>query len=69
MAELHAGLLRCCTSINLAAELDLLLNLLAVPSTTRVDPPLKPVTPLWCGDLAQQYACCVLQSAGELPDR
>eukprot|EP00887_Chlorella_sp_A99_P005741 scaffold1.g5741.t1 len=64
LAELHAGLLRCCSSINLAGELDLVLNLLAVPPATRVDPSLAHVTPLWCGELAQCYACCVLQSAG-----
>ena len=114
LAELHAALLRCCSSISLsggwvggwlyarvviscpwsrgrgplpggdstvtcpdcrpfrfppplcAAELDLLLNLLAVPSAVRIDPALTPVTVLWCGGLAQRYACCVLQSAGEL---
>ncbi len=48
-----------------AAELDLLLNLLAVPACVRIDPALVPLTRLWCGELAQQYACCVLQSAGE----
>ena len=50
----------------LAGELDLLLNLLAVPAGVRTDPALAPLTRLWCGGLAQQYACCVLQSAGEL---
>lgn len=40
LAELHAGLLRDCSSINLAGELDLLLNLLAVPAAVRIDPAL-----------------------------
>ncbi|KAL4855714.1 hypothetical protein ACK3TF_003794 [Chlorella vulgaris] len=63
LAELHAGLLRCCSSISLSVELDLLLNLLAVQPAVLIDPVLKPVTVLWCGDLAQQYACHVLQSS------
>lgn len=29
-----------------------------------VDPALAPLTLLRCGELAQQYACCVLQAAG-----
>ncbi|KAI3423926.1 hypothetical protein D9Q98_009760 [Chlorella vulgaris] len=66
LAELHAGLLRCCSSISLSVELDLLLNLLAVQPAVLIDPVLKPVTVLWCGDLAQQYACHVLQSSGAL---
>lgn len=53
-----------CPAPPAAAELDLLLNLLAVPSSVRIDPALTGVTRLWCGELAQQYACCVLQSAG-----
>jgi hypothetical protein len=55
---MHDYLLPC------AAELDLLLNLLAVQPAILIDPALKPVTVLWCGDLAQQYACHVLQSSG-----
>ena len=44
----------------------MLFNLLAVPPSVRVDPCLAPLTRLWCGDVAQQYACAVLQGAGGL---
>lgn len=67
LAQLHSGLLRCCSTMALAAELDLLMNLLAVPASVHVDPQLSHITLLWCGELAQQYACCVLQAGGELP--
>jgi hypothetical protein len=64
LAQLHSGLLRGCSDLALAAELDLLMNLLAVSPGVRTDPQLAHLTLLWCGELAQQYACCVLQAAG-----
>ncbi len=36
LAELHAGLLRASTSLSLSGQVDLLLNLLAIPSQVRV---------------------------------
>ncbi|KAK9820041.1 hypothetical protein WJX72_005403 [[Myrmecia] bisecta] len=63
MAAVHAHLLASVAAIALAAELDLLLHLLALPASLRCGEAGGRQL-LWCSDVAAAYACKVLQEAG-----
>lgn len=70
LAQLHGAVLRTSTAAPLSEEIELLLNLLAVPVEVEVDAALASAPHLtvllWCGTLAQQYAALVLHHAGHL---
>ncbi|KAG7672268.1 hypothetical protein NADE_000057 [Nannochloris sp. 'desiccata'] len=70
LAALHAGILSTAADISLTTEVNLLLNLLAVPLTAEVDSSLVACPELGvlltCGVQSQQYAALVLQHAGGL---
>jgi hypothetical protein len=70
LAALHAAILRIAANISLTTEVNLLLNLLAVPLTAEVDSSLVACPELGilltCGIQSQQYAALVLQHAGGL---
>jgi len=70
LAALHAGILRIATDISLTTEVNLILNLLAVPLTAEVDSSLVACPELdvllTCGVQSQQYAALVLEHAGGL---
>ncbi|KFM23688.1 Proteasome subunit alpha type-1-A [Auxenochlorella protothecoides] len=66
LAALHGALLSSCVDCRLEGELEFLCNLLAVAADCEVDPVLRPVTVLWRGSLAHEYAIAVLSRAGNL---
>ncbi|KAL6779018.1 hypothetical protein ACKKBF_B19125 [Auxenochlorella protothecoides x Auxenochlorella symbiontica] len=66
LAALHGALLSSCVDCRLEGELEFLCNLLAVAADCEVDPVLRPVTVLWRGLLAHEYAVAVLSRAGNL---
>ena len=70
LAALHAGILKSSRQIFVAAEVNLLLHLLAVPLSAEVDPNIitsPGVEVLFtCGAQAHQYIAVVMQQAGEL---
>ncbi|BDA45455.1 hypothetical protein COCOBI_07-2420 [Coccomyxa sp. Obi] len=64
-AAVHAMLLSCAASCSLAAELELLLHLLALPAGVRLQSTPEEQQPLFSsGAEAASYACAVLQEAG-----
>lgn len=64
-AAVHAMLLSCAASCSLAAELEVLLHLLALPACVRVQSTPEEPQPLFSsGAEAASYACAVLQEAG-----
>lgn len=64
-AAVHAMLLSCAASCSLAAELELLLHLLALPAGVRLQSMPEEQQPLFSsGAEAASYACAVLQEAG-----
>ena len=64
LARLHAGLLRAWPPLSLAAETNLLVQLLAVPHTLACTRAARPSTVLCCARTAAAYSLAVLANAG-----
>ena len=64
LARLHAGLLRAWPPLSLAAETNLLVQLLTVPHTLACTRATQPSTVLCCARTAAAYSLAVLANAG-----